>query len=79
MWWFCQAFERRPVWIIFLLGLGAVLEICQRWVHGRGFEYGDIAANGTGVIIGLILATTAAGKAVTMLDRALRRYRTPKT
>ena len=73
MWWFRQAFARRPAWVIFLLGLGAVLELCQGGVRGRGFEYGDMAANGAGVIIGLIVARTAAGTIVTRFDRVARR------
>lgn len=39
-----------------LLALGASIEIAQRSIPGRGFEWGDIAANGAGIALGAVSA-----------------------
>lgn len=41
---------------LFMLGFG--LEIAQRYIPGRGFSIGDVAANGVGIAMGVLLYAT---------------------
>jgi hypothetical protein len=38
-----------------LLLLGLVLEVVQRWIPGRTFDLPDLAANSSGVLLGLLV------------------------
>ena len=71
MFWFQLAFNARFRWIIFLVGLGIALEIIQGLLSYRYFEYADILANISGVVIGLILANTPIGQLMPYLDNVL--------
>lgn len=71
MWWFRQAFIARLRWIVFLIGLGVILEFMQGWSGIRQFEYQDMLANGLGVMTGLLLAVTPLGSLVGWLDYRL--------
>jgi VanZ family protein len=74
MFWFDQAFRGRVRWISFLVGLGIVLEYLQGWFGYRQFDYGDMLANGLGVLAGLLIASTPLGLLVNWLDSTLARY-----
>jgi VanZ family protein len=39
-----------------MIVLGALLDVAQKFIPGRSFEYADIAANSVGVIMGLGIA-----------------------
>ena len=56
--WFAGLYERRRQALIavLLIGLGAVLDIAQQGVSGRGFQLLDIAANGAGILVALGLS-----------------------
>jgi VanZ family protein len=41
-----------------LVLLGIVIENLQQLIPGRGFEYGDIAANTAGVCLGMLIGLT---------------------
>ena len=71
MFWFRQAFAKRPGWIVFLVLLGISLEFVQDWLGHRYFEYTDMLANTLGVGCGLLLASTPLGSMVAWLDRTL--------
>lgn len=42
--------------VLFMLVLGLVLDLAQRFVPGRGFELGDVAADNLGVLCGAFVA-----------------------
>lgn len=73
MWWFRQSFTPRRVWVLFPVLLGVLLEFIQGWLGYREFDPADILANCIGVILGLLLAKTAFGRTVEILDRRLAR------
>lgn len=58
MLWFSGMVERRRQWLIavFLLVLGFLLDSAQSWTPSRSFELADVAANATGILLGLVLA-----------------------
>jgi VanZ family protein len=60
MLWFSGMYQRRFYWVlvVVLLALGLGLEFVQRRLGYRSFELLDMAANLTGIILGLIAATT---------------------
>ena len=60
MGWFVQLFHSRGLLIahaLLLIGMGIGLEFLQGY-SGRHFEYADMAANTTGVLLGLLLLLT---------------------
>jgi len=71
MFWFRMAFAPRLYWISFLVGLGTALEFLQGWSGYRDFEYADMLANSTGVMVGLLAAATPLGSLVAQFDRQL--------
>jgi VanZ family protein len=73
MFWFAQAFVGRVQWLSFLVGLGITLEYLQGWLGYRQFDYADMLANGLGVLIGLLVASTPLGLLVKWLDSAVAR------
>ncbi len=78
MYWFGMVFPRHAPWILFLVALGAILEVLQGWSGYRYFEYTDMLANTLGVLVGLLLATTQLGGLVGGLDRLLAVWMGPK-
>lgn len=73
--WFAGLYERRRhVLIAFgVLGLGVVLDLLQGTVSSRTFDWLDIAANGAGVAIGLLLSLSLLGGWCLRLERRLGR------
>ena len=72
MLWFCQVYVARKPRISLLLSLvamGISIEILQGMSGYRYFEYADMLANSTGVLIGWGLARTRMGRVFTMLDK----------
>lgn len=55
-----------------LIGLGAGLEFIQGWTGYRLFDVWDMAANGVGVLFGLLLVRTALGRLFISIETALR-------
>ena len=73
MGWFAQIyhdkFQRNMIAMVFVL-MGVTLEYLQSFDPNRMFEYADMAANTSGVVLGMILALTA-GKNVLLRFEAL--------
>ena len=62
MGWFGQIFTARWHLVLLVVGfvcLGVSLEFVQGMGRHRHFEYADMIANTIGVVLGLILTTTA--------------------
>ena len=61
--WFTGQYPRQAYWRI-ALGLGAygvLIELCQQPVSYRSAEWPDVAADVTGIAIGLLIAMAGAG------------------
>lgn len=75
MFWMAMLFKsRKEQYYLFVTGLllGAILEGLQKLTPYHIFDWADIAANWTGLIIGLKLANTPAGKLLRLIERQLR-------
>lgn len=65
MLWFCQVAQRqwqRILLAVLLIGMGIAMEYLQRMTGYRTFDYFDMLANGTGVLLGWGLAQTPLGR-----------------
>lgn len=71
--WFAGLYERRRHVLIALgvLALGVVLDVLQGTVSSRSFEWLDIAANGAGVVLGLVLSLWVLGGWCQRVERLL--------
>ncbi|MEQ1527307.1 MAG: VanZ family protein [Gallionella sp.] len=70
--WFCQIYlssRQRGVVISALIAMGVVIEFLQGWGGFRYFEYADMLANSTGVVLGYLLARTALGRVFVLIER----------
>ena len=66
-WYFAQLLPLR--WVsLGLFGYGWLLEGLQGWGGVRSYEWADLAANGTGIGLGLLGAQGAAGRALAWLE-----------
>ncbi|MDO8810760.1 MAG: VanZ family protein [Gallionella sp.] len=71
MLWFCQVYVERRMRIKLMLSfvaMGVGIEILQGISGYRHFEYTDILANSTGILIGWGLAQTGMGRVLRMLE-----------
>lgn len=71
MLWFCQAFmlkQSRIYLLIAFVAMGVVIEFLQGLSGYRYFEYADMLANTTGVLIGFGLARTRWGELLNKLE-----------
>lgn len=71
--WFCQIYltsRQRAVVVIALIAMGVVIEFLQGWSGYRFFEYADMLANSTGVVLGYLLARTALGRVFVLIEKA---------
>ena len=61
--WFAGQYRRKSYWRIGigLLFFGALIEACQRLVTYRSADWLDIAADATGIAVGLAVAMTGLG------------------
>ncbi len=69
--WFCQiqvARKQRRVVAASLVAMGIVIEYLQRMTGYRMFEYADMLADATGVLLGLGLAQTILGRVLRILE-----------
>jgi len=74
MFWFGQIFRARGSSLLIAAGfiaLGIALEFVQDSTGYRTFEYRDMAANGIGVVSGLILSRSRLGGFLTALEALL--------
>ena len=71
MLWFCQIVHKpaqRLLVAVLLAGMGITLEYLQRMTGYRTFDYADMLANGTGVLLGWLLACTPLGRLYALLE-----------
>ena len=72
MLWFCQIYVQRAVRAglsLALVAMGVGVEILQGMSGYRNFEYADMLANSTGVLVGWGIAQTRLGRTLTILER----------
>lgn len=71
MLWFCQAYQKlahRILLALLLVAMGVSMEFLQRMTGYREFDYVDMLANATGVLLAWALARTALGRIGGMLE-----------
>jgi hypothetical protein len=76
--WFGGVVVRRDFfWLgLALLGFGALIELLQGWMGmGRQAEWLDLRADAIGIVLGLLLALTPAGRWASGLESGLRKAR----
>lgn len=76
MFWFCQLYASRRSRIahaIAFAALGVALEFAQGMTDYRTFEYYDMLANATGVVLGWAIARVTGGETLLRIERALLR------
>jgi VanZ family protein len=74
--WFAAIYERRHAWRVglALLVFSALIEVLQFFMpYGRAAEWGDMAANGIGIVTGLAVSTLLATSWMQQVERLLRR------
>jgi len=69
--WYGMSFARHWRWPAFLVGLGVGLECLQGLGGVRSFDPFDMLANTLGVMIGLALVNTPAGRCLAAVDARL--------
>ena len=69
--WFAQVYQRSAQFkpAVALVMLGVAVEIAQSFTNYRSFEYADMLANTTGVIIGWLLAATPAASLLYLFEQ----------
>ncbi len=74
MLWFSQLYRRRVhIWIgVALVFMGIGVEFAQAAGGYRMFEYSDMLANSTGVVLGWLLAGTAVAGCLAGVEQKLR-------
>ncbi len=73
--WFSGQYKRANYWRlgIALLIFGALIELLQLTVSYRTAEFMDLAADGAGILVGLLIASLGIGEWSLRLERALTR------
>lgn len=77
MLWFCQVYARRTQRLFaaaLLVAMGIAMEFLQGMTGYRSFEYADMLANSTGVLLGWVWARTALGHFGRALERKLLKW-----
>jgi len=71
MLWFCQLYSERRIRLFLpFVAMGVGIEILQGMSGYRYFEYSDMLANTTGVLIGWGLAQTGLGSVLFKIERS---------
>jgi VanZ family protein len=72
MFWFSQIYPRARTRLFIALSLalmGVALEIAQGYTTYRSFEYADMVANATGVLLGWLAAPPRTGNVLLLVER----------
>jgi hypothetical protein len=72
MFWFSPIYSRGRARLFIAVGLalmGVGLEIAQGYTAYRSFEYADMVANGTGVLLGWLAAPPRTGNVLLLVER----------
>jgi VanZ family protein len=79
MLWFCQVYRKRTsrmLLAVLLLAMGIIIEYLQRETGYRTFDYADMFADATGVVVGWAWARTGLGRVFAYLEiHAARKHR----
>lgn len=81
MLWFCQVYRQRRSRVVLaslLVVMGVAIEYLQRETGYRTFDYADMLANFTGVIVGWAWARTGLGRVFAYLEYHLSRPNKPQ-
>jgi len=71
MLWFCQVYRQRRSRILLaalLIAMGIIIEYLQRETGYRTFDYADMLANSTGVVVGWSWARTGLGRVFAFIE-----------
>lgn len=71
MLWFCQVYRQRSsrmLLALLLVAMGIAIEYLQRETGYRFFDYADMLANATGVVVGWAWAGTGLGRVFAYLE-----------
>ena len=74
--WFAALYERRHAWRvgIALFAFSGLIEVLQYLMpYGRAAEWGDMAANGLGILIGLAVSALLTTSWMQQVEKLLRR------
>lgn len=77
MLWFCQIYQRQAQRItlaVLLIGMGIAVEFLQGMTGYRNFDYADMLANATGVLLSWALAQTPLGRMYSLLETKLNSH-----
>jgi len=74
--WFAQIYQRsiQIKLAMALILLGVFVEIAQGFTGYRSFEYADMLANATGVIIGWLIAATPAASLLSLIESQFEKH-----
>jgi VanZ family protein len=81
MLWFCQVYRQRRSRMILaalLVVMGVAVEYLQRETGYRTFDYADMLANSTGVVVGWAWARTGLGRVFAYLEYHFVRLNRPQ-
>jgi VanZ family protein len=76
MLWFCQVYRQRSARMLLaaiLLVMGVMIEYLQRETGYRTFDYADMLANTTGIVVGWAWARTGLGRVFAYLEYQVAR------
>lgn len=75
MLWFAQIYHdrfKRTLFAVLFIMLGVALEYLQSFDPNRYSEFGDIVANSTGVLLGLLIAMAGARNGLARVEKVIR-------
>ena len=75
MFWFAMIYhvkKQRIYWAIFFVLLGVTMEFLQSLTPNRYYEFADMIANTTGVIIGFVVAMTGLKHSLVKIETILK-------
>ena len=73
--WFAQIYHdrfQRNLIAVMLVIMGVVLEYLQSFDPGRFYEYADMLANSTGVVLGLLVTLTGVKNCLIRFEKLIR-------
>lgn len=71
--WFGQLYRRRLILVTAFVLMGLVLEILQGQTRYRYFDWYDVAANSTGILVAWATLFTPLGRSMAAIDHWLQR------